>query len=792
MSRASAQQGRNAHKRLRIYVIALKPWLSLSTHNANVTNNASLSKPPWIWPTMSVSVNVWDHFDKQGGGDGGPKRVVCNRCGHTYQRWDFRTAMLYHLEREHPTVLPPEMRAARATRGRSTEPGQLKLTQMKRARRGTASWDAYAVRAMRALADRMLPLGFFEHASIDKLIVGGGPAAPRFTRKTMSQLVNRAFDRLMVQFKTVAGQVGKALGLACDIWTSPPGDAFIGVTVHYVDPSTFEMKRGAVACKWFPERHTAEAIRDELAECLQRAGIGLDYVQGMVTDNASNITKAVTEAKMLSFRCLAHTLQLSLKVLEPKRARVDDLQAERDAIVAASQVARSHSDIDSDEVDDSDAEAGLEQTRRLAEIRAAEKEEEEEAISDDRTPGPDPHITRFHTLFCNIKRIVAYFRRSAHKQHCLREAQRRALSRARRTQSTSTSQDTSANALPEWEKPITTPLKLEQHNATRWNSKAFMLGRYCRLHPFVRDVLRDTTVPAPDEVLSSIPTDEDVAELKMVLPLLGKVLKATDALQGDKFPTLGLVLPWLQHLRTRLAPVREDPPMVAAVKSALWSDIDRRFEAMLDGARLQMAGTELKYLQPVLACAALLTPTSKSFGSSGRLYHFERDAAITALKRVIASFCQPGACPVSGCAQHERTAGTDASRAYAGPDPDDPDEAISRQSSSASSVPDQWSSELEQYFRLEYDSPQAWSNEWWASHSARFPHVAMAARKVLCVPATSAAVERFFSCAGHVTRPLRNRLAVERVEKLAVLSYNHPNDWQWDLWSRERSAQRST
>ena len=101
-------------------------------------------------------------------------------------------------------------------------------------------------------------------------------------------------------------------------------------------------------------------------------------------------------------------------------------------------------------------------------------------------------------------------------------------------------------------------------------------------------------------------------------------------------------------------------------------------------------------------------------------------------------------------------------------------------------------SDLEQYFRLEYDSPQAWSNEWWASHSARFPHVAMAARKVLCAPATSAAVERFFSCAGHVTRPLRNRLAVERVEKLAVLSYNHPNDWQWDLWSRERSAQRST
>ena len=90
-------------------------------------------------------------------------------------------------------------------------------------------------------------------------------------------------------------------------------------------------------------------------------------------------------------------------------------------------------------------------------------------------------------------------------------------------------------------------------------------------------------------------------------------------------------------------------------------------------------------------------------------------------------------------------------------------------------------SDLEQYFRLEYDSPQAWSNEWWASHSARFPHVAMAARKVLCAPATSAAVERFCSCAGHVTRPLRNRLAVERVEKLAVLSYNHPNDWQWDL-----------
>ena len=66
--------------------------------------------------------------------------------------------------------------------------------------------------------------------------------------------------------------------------------------------------------------------------------------------------------------------------------------------------------------------------------------------------------------------------------------------------------------------------------------------------------------------------------------------------------------------------------------------------------------------------------------------------------------------------------------------------------------------------------------EWWRQHKQFFPGLAAVARHFRCLPATSAAVERFFSAAGITISHLRTRLAAETVEQLLYLKLNWTNE----------------
>jgi hypothetical protein len=62
--------------------------------------------------------------------------------------------------------------------------------------------------------------------------------------------------------------------------------------------------------------------------------------------------------------------------------------------------------------------------------------------------------------------------------------------------------------------------------------------------------------------------------------------------------------------------------------------------------------------------------------------------------------------------------------------------------------------------------------EWWKMDASRFPLLAVTARSLLCVPATSTASERLFSTAGLTVSKLRNSLKPENFDALVFLNKN--------------------
>ena len=63
-------------------------------------------------------------------------------------------------------------------------------------------------------------------------------------------------------------------------------------------------------------------------------------------------------------------------------------------------------------------------------------------------------------------------------------------------------------------------------------------------------------------------------------------------------------------------------------------------------------------------------------------------------------------------------------------------------------------------------------SKWWAKHHNRFPKLAIVAKNVLCIPATSANCERAFSTLTDVVTKKRNRLHADTTEKITFCKHN--------------------
>ena len=78
------------------------------------------------------------------------------------------------------------------------------------------------------------------------------------------------------------------------------------------------------------------------------------------------------------------------------------------------------------------------------------------------------------------------------------------------------------------------------------------------------------------------------------------------------------------------------------------------------------------------------------------------------------------------------------------------------------------------YFYVNKDGSESMHNplDWWRTHANDFPTLAILAKKYLCIPATSAPVERLFSHAGLTITAKRNRLAEDVAAELIFLNAN--------------------
>lgn len=156
---------------------------------------------------------------------------------------------------------------------------------------------------------------------------------------------------------------GQFVALTQDAWTSSAVQAFLSLTVHYMD-AQFKLHSLPLECSPFPGSHTALAIAAKTEEMLSRAGISPAYVSAVVADNAANQVAAGALADFDSVACAPHTLQLTVKQILEEISVAELLTVTRSVVGSFK-----HSALKGAELEEEQERAGLRIRRLLQDVR---------------------------------------------------------------------------------------------------------------------------------------------------------------------------------------------------------------------------------------------------------------------------------------------------------------------------------------------------------------------------------------------------------------------------------------
>ncbi|XP_014680050.1 PREDICTED: zinc finger BED domain-containing protein 4-like [Priapulus caudatus] len=159
------------------------------------------------------------------------------------------------------------------------------------------------------VASDMRPLSVVEGAGFKNLLHTLDSRYEPISRNTL-------LEKYIVPMYQVTTQVVKediakaeAHSFTTDAWSSSAMQSYVTTTVHYIDPSTFELKCNVLDTHQISGSHTGARLASEMQAT--QVKWGLKNVKG-VSDNAANVQSALNIYDVPHFGCFAHTINLSV------------------------------------------------------------------------------------------------------------------------------------------------------------------------------------------------------------------------------------------------------------------------------------------------------------------------------------------------------------------------------------------------------------------------------------------------------------------------------------------------
>ena len=217
-----------------------------------------------------------------------------------------------YIERKESQETPPQ----KQTRKRKLEQ-QLSLEETQEL---SKPWDINDVRSQRVhkrigemLAVDCQPLSMVEDIGFKRVLQTLEPRYKCPSRKYYTDtIIPKIYTGMKDEvYKLVGG--AKYISFTTDIWSSSINiTCLLSLTAHWIDDA-FVKVSAVLHAQPIQEAHTGEYIAAQMESMLQIWEISRDKVHVVVSDNASNMVKAMRDACFMHFGCFAHSLQLVIK-----------------------------------------------------------------------------------------------------------------------------------------------------------------------------------------------------------------------------------------------------------------------------------------------------------------------------------------------------------------------------------------------------------------------------------------------------------------------------------------------
>lgn len=237
-------------------------------------------------------------------------------------------------------------------------------------------------------------------------------------------------------------------------------------------------------------------------------------------------------------------------------------------------------------------------------------------------------------------------------------------------------------------------------------------------------------------------TEDEWDVIGEVAQFLEVFQRATEVLQGTKYPTVTLVLLFRAEIAQALSAAQIDGEVVTKMKQRMRTALNRRLP-----------------VHEIHVIAAMLDPSQRNL-SSVQEFLTEHDTNAVSL---LSEYMQKFTSDCGGGATQEATQETSND---AIPWKKAKQELLNKHGTAATSQ----DRELQQYRCLNVSPDDVL--EWWRLQRSTFPRLSQLARAILAVPATSAPSERIFSVAGLAINAKRSCLNPNTADKIIFVHEN--------------------
>ena len=347
--------------------------------------------------------------------------------------------------------------------------------------------------------------------------------------------------------------------------------------------------------------------------------------------------------------------------------------------------------------------------------------------------------------------------------------------------------------------------RLQQDVQTRWWSTYLMLVSI-KYNEFPLKQM------AADKIVDGF-TSEEWNKIDQLIGILEPLKEAQEALEGSNYSTIALVGFYVYKIRKHLKDKIEDSAVDDDVKKLatcmndkfiqLWGSGEEGtvlFENLTFGHRQRAKG-----LCPNHLLALVLDPRFKNLKVVPKA---ERETLRSLVKNILFSFLGQKQLSESSSSSSSSSQAVDnhekVTKTYAclnGMYDSDSDEENSLEHNMSNEAIIQ--TEFQRYLNLP-NEPMFTEVEkdgvktrivccplkWWKEQENIFPNIARLARRILCIPATSAPVERVFSTAGNTITKKRSRLACEKAGDIIFLhdSWKKVEEYSKEIVTRTKKA----